>query len=146
MALMILTLSACGILLGEKSVVMEGPSMFPTIKSGEKVKLESIDIADIQRGDIVWIAVAVSSNSNSSIKRVIGLPNEKVEIRRGRVYINSNLLDEPYITDFCKSNCDGTWQLASGEYFVLGDNRNNSFDSHSYGPIKGDVILEKVIR
>jgi signal peptidase I len=75
------------------------------------------------------------------IKRVIGLPGERVTIRGGRVYIDGSLLDEPYVLDYCTSpSCDGEWQLGPDEYFVLGDNRRHSLDSHSFGPVQRAAI------
>jgi len=76
------------------------------------------------------------------IKRVIGLPNEQIALRDGRVYVNGALLDEPYITEFCTSRaCNGEWLLGPEEYFVLGDNRNHSLDSHTFGPVPASSIV-----
>ena len=68
-------------------------------------------------------------------------PGETVQIREGRVYVNGAKLDEAYIAEFCRAGCDGTWTLKNDEYFVLGDNRPNSFDSHSFGPIARSLIV-----
>jgi hypothetical protein len=56
------------------------------------------------------------------------------------VWVNGSLLDEPYVRSFCQS-CDGQWTLAHDEYFVLGDNRRSSHDSHSFGPIAESLIV-----
>jgi signal peptidase I len=83
------------------------------------------------------------------IKRVIGLPGETVEIRDLQVHINGQPLDEPYINEPCSaSRCpDKIWQLGPDQFFVMGDNRNHSRDSRSFGPIEhAHVIGEALVR
>ncbi|MHB8752921.1 MAG: signal peptidase I [Aggregatilineales bacterium] len=87
---------------------------------------------------------ANSNNCDDLIKRVIGLPGDTVQIKAGHASINGTPLDEPYTADqFCDRNCDGTWQLSPNQYFVLGDNRNNSSDSRVFGPIDRSLIVGK---
>ncbi|HLY28414.1 MAG TPA: signal peptidase I, partial [Aggregatilineales bacterium] len=104
-----------------------------------------------QRGDVVIVhnprqecrtAAPDDPNCEDLIKRVIALPGEYVQIKEGRVYINNghDPIQEPYIKDFCQG-CDGSWILDSQHYFILGDNRNNSWDSHAFGPIPRDLIV-----
>jgi len=137
--LTIFALSACGSLYAQQTFVMQGPSMQPTIEPGQEVKIVAVEASHIQRGNIVGLASPVKDATDVLVKRVVGLPNEQIAVRGGRVYVNNALLDEPYIVQFC-SICDGTWILKSDEYLVLGDNRLDSFDSHSFGPIKASSI------
>src|SRR5262249_30318833 len=92
------------------------------------------------RGDVIVLHDPGNPNQDF-IKRVIGLPGEKVEIKKGRVYANGELLDEPYIAEFCTNGCDGSWEIKAGQYFVLGDNRAHSYDGHSCGPVNRSLIV-----
>lgn len=96
-----------------------------------------------KRGDVIVFRQpnqAIGTVERDFIKRVIGLPGEVVEVHDGTVYINGNPMHEPYIADKPAYDCPP--KLVPPEmYFVLGDNRNNSSDSHSWGPVpKGNII------
>jgi signal peptidase I len=91
------------------------------------------------RGDVI-VFRAPTDPSRDFIKRVIGLPGDTVEVRGGVVYVNGTALDEPYIS----SKPDYTYAkqtVPNGQYFVLGDNRNNSSDSHVWGFVPEDNII-----
>ena len=77
------------------------------------------------------------------IKRIIGLPGETVTILSGQVTVNGELLQEPYIAAAPRYN--GTWTAAADEYFVLGDNRNNSSDSHSWGVLQREFLIGRAL-
>jgi signal peptidase I len=77
------------------------------------------------------------------VKRVIGVPGDRVEIRRGIVFVNGEALNEPYVTAEDSSDM-GTITLQEKEYFVLGDNRRGSNDSRNWGPVPEKNILGKV--
>lgn len=77
------------------------------------------------------------------VKRLIALPGEKIEVHDGNVYINDEILVEEYETTIPEYVVDPI-TLGPDEFFVLGDNRNNSKDSHEYGPIKGDQIRGRI--
>lgn len=81
--------------------------------------------------------------SRDFVKRVIGVPGDRVEIRRGTVYVNGMALNEPYITVPDTSDMKQLL-LEEKEYFVLGDNRRGSNDSRSWGPVPEELILGKV--
>ena len=106
-------------------------SMEPNFHEGERVVVNKAVyfFSEPQRGDVV-IFKAPNGQQDDFIKRVIGLPSDTVEVKNGAVYINGVKLDEPYI----KSPPNYTLaklEIPRNNYFVLGDNRNNSNDSHS---------------
>ncbi len=81
------------------------------------------------------------------IKRVIGVPGDTLEIAKGAVWVNGKRLEEPYIhglSTSCSSHC-GPMTLGPNTYFVMGDNRPNSQDSRSFGPVGGDRVIGRVI-
>ncbi len=99
-----------------------------------------------ERGDIIVFDPPVSSPDKPYIKRVIGLPGETVSFQGGEVYVNDQPLDEPYIDDGitrCPDNRNCEVTVPEGEVFVLGDNRRNSSDSRSFGPVDVDQIIGK---
>ncbi len=121
--------------------VVDGASMQPNFHTSERVIVDRISMlfSGPSRGDVV---VLDSPQADELlIKRVVGLPNETVTIQNGRVYIDGRLLDEPYVNGYCTyASCDGTWELGPDQYFVLGDNRSHSLDSHSFGPVSRSAI------
>ena len=111
--------------------------MEPNFHTSERVIVDRITmlLAGPVRGDVV--VLDSPSADDLLIKRVIGLPNETVTISEGRVYVDGVQLEEPYVGTYCTyQSCNGTWELGPDEYFVLGDNRSHSLDSHSFGPVK----------
>jgi signal peptidase I len=99
-----------------------------------------------ERGDIVVLNPPIQS-SQPYIKRVIGLPGESISFRNGYVYVNGQQLDEPYINGAI-TRCNGTPycsvdKIPDGYVYVLGDNRDNSSDSRSFGLVKIDEIVGK---
>jgi signal peptidase I len=128
--------------LATARAVVEGQSMEPNFHTGQFVIVNRFAyyFAKPQRGDVI-VLHAPRDPSQDYIKRVVGLPGESIQIKAGRVYVNGTMIDEPYIAHFCTTNCDGEWKLKDTEYFVLGDNRNNSYDGHSFGPIPSTLIV-----
>ena len=130
--------------LGIRGVVqnfrVEGPSMQPTLYTGQYLWVSKVAYLDVeghfifggpQRGDIA--VLRPPDESVDLIKRVIGLPGDKVLIKNGEVFINDQRLDEPYIHFSAGYSypIDGKAAIVpEGQYFVLGDNRANSRDSH----------------
>jgi len=97
-----------------------------------------------QRGDVVVYRDPSSPDSNKlRISRIIGLPGEMVTINQGQVSINGTTLDEPYVAN--EAPYSGKWEIIEGQYFVLGDNRANSYDSHVWGTLPRENILAKAV-
>ncbi|MEI7987622.1 MAG: signal peptidase I [Chloroflexota bacterium] len=129
---------------GVGRVRIESISMEPTLFGGELVivnKLASF-LIDYQRGDVIIFNYPLNP-SEQYIKRIIGLPGNTVTIQRGRVSINGVVLDEPYI--MAPPDYSGSWTVPKDSYFVLGDNRNRSSDSHIWGMLPVKNVVGKAI-
>lgn len=131
---------------------VDGRSMQPNFCSEQRVIVSRVHymLGEPERGDIiVFQRPDRPSSAAPLIKRLIGLPGETVEIKNTRVYIDGEALYEPYINEPCTgSRCrDDSWPLGPDEYFVMGDNRNNSTDSRVFDEIKRENIIgEALIR
>lgn len=121
-------------------------SMLPTLEINDRLIIEKITYLfhDPQRGDIIVFMppekLGESSFKDAFIKRVIGLPGETIEVINGKVLINGNPLPENYI----ESPPDYQWgpeTVPPNSFLVLGDNRNNSFDSHFWGYVPRQNII-----
>lgn len=123
-------------------VRVQGKGMSPALNDGDKVFMLK-RFKEIKRGDIVG-HLYPQDTSMSYIKRIIGLPGETLEIRDGRVFINGQLLEEPYMqADYFSHDTLNPVQIAAGHYFVLGDNRQHSSDSRYWGTVARDLIYGK---
>ena len=119
-------------------VTVEGVSMNPTYYSGDTLFIDRISTPE--RGDVVTF----SRNGKNYIKRIIGLPGDKVSIRDSMVFVNGEKLDEDYINEkkFDGGLVENSFvKLGDKEYFVMGDNRNYSLDSRTFGVVYEDEIL-----
>jgi signal peptidase I len=121
---------------------IEGHSMDPTLGEGQYVLINKLAyyLDQPERGDIIVLEFP-NDHSRDFIKRIIGLPGDHVVIDDQQVTVNGVVLDEPYIK--APPNYSGTWDVPEGNYFVLGDNRNNSHDSHSWSFLPEDDIVGK---
>ncbi|MFQ3565716.1 MAG: signal peptidase I [Aggregatilineales bacterium] len=135
---------------------IEGPSMQPSFHAGQFLIVSRLHylFGAPQRGDIVVFDPPGDDGRTDEpllIKRLIGLPGERVEVRDGRVYINGELLTESYINSTSVAqSCRGQYcdvVLRDNEYFLMGDNRNNSRDSRAFGPVeRSRIVGEAIIR
>ena len=126
------------------SVMVDGSSMYPTLKNGEKAITDGLffKMGDIDRFDIVIIEQ--KGFEEKLVKRVIGLPGETIEYIDSVLYINGKETKEKFLKDGVvtemKYNKNFKVSLGKGEYYVLGDNREHSTDSRYFGPIKKSQI------
>lgn len=128
--------------------IVQGPSMEPTFQENQFLIISRANylLGDPQRGDVVVFHYP-GNPEEDYIKRVIGLPGDTVEIRDTLVYVNGETYNEPYINEPCRpASCpDEEWTLGSGEYFMMGDNRNRSSDSRDFGPVNEEFIVGEVM-
>jgi signal peptidase I len=110
-----------------------GHSMEPGLHENDRLFVSNIEVAmkAISRGEIV--VFTAPGDNETVIKRVIGLPGETIEVNGGVVYVNGVPLREDYVRE--RPRFRGHWVVGENQYFVLGDNRNQSRDSSEYGPI-----------
>jgi len=130
-------------------VKVEGTSMTPALVNDERIFINKFvyrfGISDIVRGDTI-VFWAPEDPSKSYIKRVIGVPGDVVEIDHGTVVLNGQRLEEPYIQDEYRDRMSMPRRMVeAGHYFVLGDHRNSSNDSRSWGTVPRDAIYGKAV-
>lgn len=120
-----------------------GTSMVPTLADGQFLVVNKLGyrLHAPQRGDIIVFRDPFSTD-RKLIKRVIGLPGETVELQGGEILIDGQSLDEPYLADPGDTTRTAT-VLAEGEFWVMGDNRDNSSDSRSWGTLARARIVGK---
>lgn len=123
---------------------VDGSSMEPTLHSGQLVLVNRLayKLGEPARGDII-VFYYPRDPDQEYIKRLIGLPGDHVEIRNGEVLVNGVVLNEPYIA--APPAYVGEWVVPEGQYFVLGDNRNNSSDSHQWGMVPVEFVIGKAM-
>ena len=125
-------------------VRVDGFSMRPTLQDGEYILVNKLayKTGEPTRGDIIVFIFPVDPQEDL-IKRVIGLPGETVSIHNGVVSVNGTPLTEPYIAS--PPAYDGDWVVPDGQLFVLGDNRNDSRDSHQWRFLPIENVIGKAV-
>ena len=147
---------------------VEGESMLPSLQNGQYIIVNKLAYAQLDLSKFDWIpffdpgdnpmhhvlgtpergdVVVFQSPGNPDrdfIKRVIGVPGDRIEIRNGIVYVNDEPLVESYTTGQTSCPC-GPWVVEPGKYFVLGDHRNNSSDSRIFSAIPEESIIGKAL-
>ena len=126
--------------------VVDGSSMLPGLQNGQRliVSKAAYFFSSPQRGDVIILHPPVDPGKEY-VKRLIGLPGDIIEVKNSLVYVNGVALNEPYIKATPNYSM-GAFKVPADNYFVLGDNRNNSYDSHfgwtvTRGKVVGEVWL-----
>jgi len=121
---------------------VRGSSMEPTLRDGQYLVVSRLAywLRTPDRGDIT-VFHPPNGLSDDYIKRIVGLPDERIRIDQGAVLVDGVPLEEPYVAS--QGAYSGSWKLGSNEYFVLGDNRGNSSDSHMWGTLPRENIVGK---
>lgn len=135
-----------------KPFYVRGASMEPNFFEKEYLIIDEISyrLHEPVRGDIIVFKYPLNEKE-FFLKRIIGLPNEKLSIKDGRVIVYNNehpegfILEEDYLPKGLVTTPDVSTVLKADEYFVMGDNRFSSFDSRGFGPIKKPLIVGKVL-
>jgi signal peptidase I len=130
--------------------VVSGSSMFPTFQNGNYLIIDKISyrLHDPQRDDVIVFRYP-NDQTKFFIKRIIGLPNETVDIKGSVVTITNKkhaegfALDEPYVKN--AANNTTHFELKSDEYFVMGDNRSGSSDSRYWGAVKRNLLIGRTL-
>ncbi len=129
--------------------VVDGESMQPNFMNKEIVLWEKSSLAYKEtaptRGEVVLVKYPGDPLHKQYVKRVIGLPDETISILNGQVYINDVLLEESYIPLDVSTLPNGSWAIDDNNFFVMGDNRENSNDSRFFGPVEKRFILGRAI-
>lgn len=133
-----------GIHLVTARIRVDGESMLPSLRPGEFIVVNRLayKFDDPARGDVIVFRFP-RDPEQEFIKRVIGLPGDRVRISRGTVFINDIALAEDYIN--APAGYQGEWVVPEGGIFVMGDNRNNSSDSRDWGSVPFEDIIGKAV-
>lgn len=135
------------ILFVYQPVKVEGGSMEPGLEDQERIFINKLvyRIEAIGRGDIIVFRYPRDLHKNF-IKRVIGIPGDRIRISRGRVYVNGQLIREPYVPEMYQdSRSAAEITVPPDSYFVMGDHRTMSNDSREFGPVSRDLIYGKAV-
>lgn len=124
-------------------------SMEPTLEVGDRILVNKLSyrLHDVHRGDVVVFerppnAPQTDESVHDLIKRVIAVPGDTIEARDdGRVYLNGKVLDEPYLSAGTRTNDLVLRTVPEGHLFVMGDNRDRSFDSRRFGFVDEDLVV-----
>jgi signal peptidase I len=130
-----------------QAVKVQGVSMVPTLHNADSYLLKRwvYYVRSPQRGDIV--VIKDPTDGTLAVKRIVALASETVYMdKRGHLFVNDKELSEPYLEQGTRTFAAGDVReqmigISQGQFFILGDNRNNSFDSRYYGPIPKQNIL-----
>lgn len=121
-------------------------SMEPTLKPGDRIIVNKLiyRYSQPERGDIMVFKYP-RDPARDFIKRAVGLPEETVEIKDSKVYINDKKISQPFLEPGLQFGSFGPVEVPGGSYFMMGDNRNNSEDSRIWGTLPGENIVGKAM-
>ncbi len=128
-------------------VKVEGTSMLPQLEDEQRIFVSKIAyrFESIERGDVIVFRFP-ENPKRSYIKRIVGLPGDSIEIRNGEVFINGRPYAEPHVPPHYRDNTSRTpVVVAEGAYYVLGDHRNTSNDSRTWGTVSESFITGKAV-
>ncbi|MFZ3589767.1 signal peptidase I [Bacillus sp. DJP31] len=138
------------------SYIVEGSSMTPTLQNGNLLVINKIGLqfSDLKRFDVI---VFHASEKEDYVKRVIGIPGDRISYQSDKLYVNDQLVEEPFLNvyqptfegnqvmeDFTLLDKTGVETVPEGQLFVIGDNRLGSYDSREFGFINVDQVVGKV--
>ena len=125
-------------------VRVDGFSMRPTLEDGEFVLVSKLSywFGEFERGDIIVFHFPLNPEEEL-VKRIIGLPGDRITVQNGQVFLNGQLLDEAHIAE--APLYSGDWVVTEDHLFVLGDNRNNSNDSKDWGLLPKENVVGKAV-
>lgn len=124
--------------------VIPSGSMEPTLTEGDMIAANKIiyRLSEPKRGDIIVFKYPLNPDRDF-VKRLIGLPGEKVQIKNSTLHINGKIIAEPYLPKGLKFQDFGPVTVPKDKYFMMGDNRNNSLDSRVWGEMPKENIIGK---
>ena len=125
---------------------VEGQAMAPTLANQDRVIVNRLAYlsSSPQNGDVVMLRYP-HNQRKLFVKRVIAVPGDTLRIEDGRVFVNDQPLEDAYVAQTGRSHENlGTQLIPAGQYFVMGDRRNNSSDSRHWGLVQEDLILGRV--
>jgi signal peptidase I len=130
-------------------------SMEPTLQIGDRIIVDKLSyhLHPVHRGDIVVFRRPPAENCDPGqppvadlVKRVIGLPGETISARNGQVYIDGKVLPEPWLPkEYAYTSPFGPLKIPKGDYFMMGDHRDDSCDSRDWGPLPRSYIVGRVV-
>jgi signal peptidase I len=137
-------LVALALALGVRSAIriysIPTASMTPTLQVGDHIVVTPYHGSNPDRGDVVVFHSPVSADE-LLVKRVVGLPGDLVETHAGRLFVRGHAAAEPYVRESSATGTIASQVVPAGCYFVLGDNRGNSFDSRQWGVLPRDLLI-----
>ena len=125
--------------------LVNGPSMEPTLWTGERLFVSKISyrLGTPKRGDVVMFKYPLNP-AKDYVKRVVAVGGDTIELRVGRLYVNGQQVQEPYVHFAGLYNMNAL-SVPEGTIFVMGDNRTNSEDSREFGPVKLSLVRGKAV-